>query len=75
MFYEKVREHLVEFDNDYYIICGDFNLALNQTLDTFNYSNVNNPRARNKLIEIMNETTTELLILLKNIHMEKEESS
>ena len=54
-FYENIREYLLEFDNDYYIVCGDFNLALNPTLDTFNYSNINNPRARNKLIEIMND--------------------
>lgn len=53
--FENVREYFIEFDNDYYILCGDFNLALNQTLDTFNYSNVNNPKAREKLIEIMND--------------------
>lgn len=75
-FFEKVREYFIEFDNDYYILCGDFNLALNQTLDTFNYSNVNNPKAREKLIEIMNDLNlVDYYRILnpdkKNIHLEK----
>jgi exonuclease III len=54
-FYEKIRECFMEFDNDFFILCGDFNIALNQTLDTQNYCHVNNPKARDKLIEIMND--------------------
>jgi exonuclease III len=42
-FYEKVRDTFLELDNDYYILCGDFNIALDQELDTFNYSASNNP--------------------------------
>lgn len=54
-FFEEVRECFLEFDNDYYILCGDFNIALNQTLDTQNYSHVNNPKAKEKLLEIMSD--------------------
>lgn len=54
-FYEKVRDSFLELDNDYYILCGDFNIALDQELDTFNYSASNNPKARGKLLEIMND--------------------
>jgi exonuclease III len=54
-FYEKVRDTFLELDNDYYILCGDFNIALDQELDTFNYSASNNPKAREKLLEVMND--------------------
>lgn len=54
-FYDKVRECFLELDNDFFILFGDFNIALNQTLDTHNYSHVNNPKAREKLLEIMSD--------------------
>ena len=41
--------------HEYYILCGDFNLVLDQDLDTYNYTNVNNPKAREKLLEIMDD--------------------
>lgn len=37
------------------ILAGDFNLVLNPNKDTSNYVNVNNPRARDTLIDNMNE--------------------
>ena len=55
-FYDQVRETLLEFDNQYFIVLGDFNLVLNQLLDTHNYSGVNNPKAREKLLEIMDDS-------------------
>jgi exonuclease III len=54
-FYEKIREIFLEFDNDFYILCGDLNIALNPTIDTYNYKNINNPKAREKLLEIMED--------------------
>ena len=33
-------------ENDTYIICGDFNLTLDQDMDCFNYKHINNPKAR-----------------------------
>ena len=55
-FYDQVRETLLEFDYVYFIVLGDFNLVLNQILDTNNYTTVNNPRAREKLLEIMDDS-------------------
>lgn len=49
-FYEKVRETFLDFDN-YFVLCGDFNIALNATIDTYNYLHVNNPKARDKVLE------------------------
>ena len=37
------------------MFCGDWNLILNETLDTENYVNINNPRARNAVLNIMEE--------------------
>ena len=36
-------------------MCGDFNLVLNPSLDSHNYVNVNNPRARTELLALLNE--------------------
>lgn len=54
-FYEKFRDIFFNLDNDYFILCGDFNLVLNPLLDTENYSNVNNPKARDKVLELMKD--------------------
>lgn len=54
-FYEEVRDIFLNLDNDYFILCGDFNLALNPVLDTENYINVNNPKARDKVLELMKD--------------------
>ena len=35
--------------------CGDFNLVLNPDIDYFNYLHVNNPNAREKVLEIIQE--------------------
>lgn len=51
-FYTKVNEIIEDFNNETVIINGDFNLVLNQELDTFNYQNVNNPRAKSKVSEM-----------------------
>lgn len=55
-FYEEVREIFLDFDNEYFILCGDFNLVLNPSLDTENYcGTINNPKARGKLLEVMSD--------------------
>ena len=54
-FFLKVQEIIEEYDNEYAIICGDFNLVQNQELDTFNYINVNNPNAKDTVLNIKEE--------------------
>lgn len=54
-FYENIRDIFLEFDNDYFILCGDFNLTLNPSLDACNYTGINNPKARSKVLEIMED--------------------
>lgn len=54
-FYENIRNMFLELDNEYFILCGDFNLVLNPDIDTYNYISINNPKAREKLLEIMDD--------------------
>ena len=49
-FYIKLAEILEEYNNDTYILCGDFNLVQDQYLDTYNYVNINNPKAKDYVL-------------------------
>jgi exonuclease III len=53
--YERVRNTYFEFNNEYFILCGDFNIVLNTSFNTCNYCGVNNPKARAKILEIMED--------------------
>lgn len=44
-----------EFDNDYFVFCGELNIALKATSDTCNILHFNNPKAMDKVLEIMDE--------------------
>jgi len=50
-FFENILKIIDEFENEQYIICGDFNLVLNQNLDTSNYIHVNHPNSKNILLQ------------------------
>ena len=52
-FFDLIKEWIIEFENENFVICGDFNLVQNPTLDTFNYKNINHPKARKRLMQIM----------------------
>ena len=51
-FYDSVSDVIDNFNNHFHILCGDFNLVQNFDLDTSNYININNPRAREKVISM-----------------------
>ena len=48
-------DKIKEFGNTFYLIAGDFNLILQQSLDSYNYQNVNNARAREKVLQLLGE--------------------
>ena len=52
-FFEDLKQHIESSEHDHCIVCGDFNLTLNQKLDTYNYKAINNPKARTKCINFM----------------------
>ena len=49
-FYSFNIDKIKEFGNTFNLIAGDFNLILQYSLDSYNYQNVNNPRARKKVL-------------------------
>jgi exonuclease III len=54
-FHNKVADVIENFDNQSCILCGAFNLIQNFNLDTQNYVNINNPKSREKLLDIKEE--------------------
>ena len=51
-FYNKVADVIENFEYQSCILCGDFNLIQNFKLDPQNYVNINNPRSRQKVLNI-----------------------
>jgi exonuclease III len=75
-FYNKVADVIENFDNQSCILCGDFNLIQNFNLDTQNYVNINNPKSRDKLLDIKEEYNLvdpfrELYAVLKRFSWQK----
>ena len=54
-FYERIFDIILSNDPQHFLIAGDFNIAQNQDIDTKNYVNVNNPRAKEVLLSKMEE--------------------
>lgn len=54
-FFHEIQEVVEDFNTVHCIIVGDWNVVLNPDLDTMNYLHVNNPRAREAVIQLMNE--------------------
>ena len=53
-FFNNLNGLLDENTQDYLFICGDLNLVLNPSCDSYNYKNLNNPRSRNLLLSMIN---------------------
>ena len=51
-FYTELNQIISNSQNDFTIICGDFNLVQDQCLDLYNYRMLNNPRARLELLQL-----------------------
>lgn len=52
-FYENFYQQILSINNEYTILCGDWNLIIDPSLDYENYSHINNPRARQIVIRII----------------------
>ena len=65
-FFTKISNEIQNNTEDYIIWCGDFNIILDQTLDSNNYLAINNPRARNTLLQIIDEN--DLIDTFRNIY-------
>ncbi|MEW8548783.1 MAG: reverse transcriptase domain-containing protein, partial [Candidatus Thiodiazotropha sp.] len=54
-FYKEIKLKILSLENDHVILCGDWNLVLDQEMDTENYVNINNPRARAVVLDFLLE--------------------
>lgn len=52
-FFDNVQKCIDDMQCSNIIWCGDFNLVLNPDLDYYNYKSTNNPKARDKVLELM----------------------
>ena len=51
-FYSDLFEDLDNSQNDFTIMCGDWNLVQDESLNYFNYNNINNPKAKQEVLKI-----------------------
>lgn len=55
LFYEELFEIINEVGNKDIIVVGDFNLIMDPDIDYYNYLHLNNPKARYKVLENINQ--------------------
>ena len=65
-FFNSIKNLLLTNHADYTVICGDFNLVLDPTIDTKNYKNVNNPNAQKAVKDMITELN--LLDIYRLLH-------
>ena len=53
LWYNEILAILESNEQDYVVICGDFNLALDPKKDTYKYKHVNNPQSRHAVLDMM----------------------
>jgi hypothetical protein len=51
--FANIQNHIDDMQCSSIIWCGDFNLVLNPDMDYYNYKHINNPKTRDKILEIM----------------------
>ena len=54
-FYSDIATVLSDMGNTHNILCGDWNLILNNLLDCVNYTGINNPLARKRVLEMCSD--------------------
>jgi exonuclease III len=65
-FYQQLQNKIDIFENNSILMCGDWNLVLDPTVDTFNYKNINNPKSRDAVIALAAEN--ELVDVWRSFH-------
>ena len=54
-FFGMIRDLAKQINTDYVLICGDLNLVLDPLKDCYNYTNINNPRSRQNVVDLISE--------------------
>ena len=53
--FNEIDKLVNEEESDYVILCGDFNLVLDSGKDCRNYVNINNPKARDRVSQLISD--------------------
>ena len=53
-FFSQIKDLITSSETDYIIVCGDYNLALDPSLDICQYKHVNNLKSCELLLQLMN---------------------
>ena len=56
-FFKTVFQNIEDVDSENVVICGYFNLVINPPIDYYNYRQTNNPNARLKLLELIEQNS------------------
>lgn len=67
-FYENIQQTITDSQNNI-ILAGDFNLILNPDVDCFDYMHVNNPKAREKVLTMINQCG--LIDIYRELHFDQ----
>ena len=54
-FFKDVKDIVQQNNPDYYVMCSDFNLTLDPDIDSMNYKQLNNPKARIEVLNMIQE--------------------
>ena len=54
-FYDNLKEKILKQGNSGIIVVGDWNLLLDPSIDCKNYKHINNPHARNAVLNLMTD--------------------
>ena len=65
-FYTEIEAKISETPQDYILMCGDLNIVLDMELDSYNYINTNNPKARDKFKQIIQNL--DLIDVFRHFH-------
>ena len=68
-FFQDIFNNQERVNSDYNIICGDFNIALDQHKDTNNYKHLNNPKATQMVNNLM--TNHDIIDIYRKLHPDK----
>lgn len=55
LFFKNISDLIDDIGNTDIVICGDYNCVLNPELDYYNYKGINNVKAREEVIKLVNE--------------------
>ena len=52
-FFSQIKDLITSSETDHIIVCGDYNLALDPSLDTYQYKHINSPKSCELLLQLM----------------------